>query len=158
MKNKNSIGINGNIYDVKDRKYTSEDLIKYGMIRELVGRFPVITQTKALTKHDLIKILTEPKNAITKQYKELLKLDNVIIEFTDEYLDEIANSALENGTGARGLRSVIEESLEDIMFDAPEMKNNTVIKITSKHICTCLFFMRKRASRCKWGKAKARKV
>lgn len=134
LKNNNTIGINSRIYNNENVKYTPEDLIKFGMIREFVGRFPVITQTNALTKQDLIRILTEPKNAITKQYKALLKLDDVNIEFTEDYLEEIARSALENGTGARGLRTVIEETLEDIMFDAPEMKKNTIIQVTSKNI------------------------
>lgn len=134
IKNNNTIGINNKQSKNTNIKYKPEDLIHYGMIRELVGRFPVITQTQKLTKEDLIRILTEPKNAITKQYKKLLKIDGVDIEFTEDYLSNIATLALENGTGARGLRTVIEETLEDIMFDAPDMENNTKIQVTSEHI------------------------
>lgn len=111
------------------RKYKSEDLIKYGMMREFVGRFPVITQTHALTSNDLKRILTEPKNSITKQYIKLLEVDNVELNFTEEFLDHIVEEALNNGTGARGLRGAIEDSLEDIMFNAPEMKDGTIINV-----------------------------
>lgn len=130
----NKAGFNTLHFNKEIHKYTSEDLINYGMLREFVGRFPVITQTVKLTKTDLKRILTEPKNAITKQYIKLLEVDNVNIEFTDDYLDAIAEFALNNGTGARGLRNVIEDSIEDVMFNAPDMKNNITIKITSDYM------------------------
>jgi ATP-dependent Clp protease ATP-binding subunit ClpX len=116
------------------KKCNTEDLIKYGMLREFIGRFPVISQTKQLTKEDLKKILIEPKNSIIDQYKELIELDGIIIEFTDDYLNYIVNCAIDNGTGARGLKNAIEETIEDIMFDAPDMEKNTILKITSNNV------------------------
>jgi ATP-dependent Clp protease ATP-binding subunit ClpX len=104
-----------------------DDLIKYGLIPELIGRFPVISTQKELTKKDLIKILTKPKNALIKQYKKLFAIDNVKLTFDDEALEAIAELALERKTGARGLRSIIEESMVDIMFDLPELNGYEVI-------------------------------
>lgn len=125
------IGIGANIENIEREIYTPEDLIKYGMMREFVGRFPVITQTKPLTKSDLKQILTEPKNSILKQYTILLNADDIEIEFTDDFLDDIVDKAYINGTGARGLRSAIENAIEDLMFEAPDMQKNTKISITS---------------------------
>lgn len=136
LKRNNQVGFNSNHFNDKTYKYTSDDLIKYGMLREFVGRFPVITQTSKLTKEELKRILVEPKNSILKQYEKLLKIDNINVEFTDDFLDEIANSALKNGTGARGLRNFIENAMEEVMFDAPDMEDNTNIKITSNYIYT----------------------
>lgn len=136
LKRNNQVGFNSNHFNDKTYKYTSDDLIKYGMLREFVGRFPVITQTSKLSKEELKRILVEPKNSILKQYEKLLKIDNINVEFTDDFLDEIANSALKNGTGARGLRNFIENAMEEVMFDAPDMEDNTNIKITSNYIYT----------------------
>jgi ATP-dependent Clp protease ATP-binding subunit ClpX len=104
-----------------------DDLIKYGLIPELIGRFPVISTQKELTKEDLIKILTEPKNALVKQYKKLFAIDNVKLTFEDEALEAIAELALERKTGARGLRAIIEEAMVDIMFDLPELSGYEVV-------------------------------
>jgi ATP-dependent Clp protease ATP-binding subunit ClpX len=104
-----------------------DDLIKYGLIPELIGRFPVISTQKELTKEDLIKILTEPKNALVKQYKKLFAIDNVKLTFEDEALEAIAELALERKTGARGLRAIIEEAMVDIMFDLPELIGYEVV-------------------------------
>jgi len=104
-----------------------DDLIKYGLIPELIGRFPVISTQKELTKEDLIKILTEPKNALVKQYKKLFAIDNVKLTFEKEALEAIAELALERKTGARGLRAIIEEAMVDIMFDLPELSGYEVI-------------------------------
>lgn len=133
MKDSNNIGFNLlNSENNKDNKikYTSTDIIKYGLMREFVGRFPVITQTQQLTKKELKQILIEPENCITKQYIELLKIDKVNLVFTDEFLDYIVDESIKNETGARGLRSAIEDSIENIMFEAPDMKDNITIRVT----------------------------
>ena len=104
-----------------------DDLIKYGLIPELIGRFPVISTQKELTKEDLIKILTEPKNALIKQYKKLFAIDKVKLTFEKEALEAIAELALERKTGARGLRAILEESMLDIMYSLPEMEGYEVI-------------------------------
>jgi ATP-dependent Clp protease ATP-binding subunit ClpX len=104
-----------------------DDLIKYGLIPELIGRFPVISTQKELTKEDLIRILTEPKNALIKQYQKLFAIDNVKLTFEDEALQAIAELALERKTGARGLRAILEEAMLDIMFELPELSGYEVI-------------------------------
>ncbi len=110
------------------QKVTHQDLVKFGMIPELVGRLPVISSLEAMDKDTLIRIMTEPKNSIVKQYEALFKMDNVELEFTREALEKIAEKTIENKTGARGLRSVIEEVLQGVMFDTPSDK--TIRKIT----------------------------
>ena len=96
-----------------------QDLLKFGLIPEFVGRLPIVTTLRELDKEALIKILTEPKNALVKQYKKLLEFDDVELEFTDEAISIIVDKAIERNTGARGLRSIIEEIMRDIMFDIP---------------------------------------
>ena len=96
-----------------------QDLLKFGMIPEFIGRLPVIATLKELDKEALIKITTEPKNALVKQYKKLLKMDDVELEFEREALEAIVDKAIERKTGARGLRSIIEDIMRDIMFDIP---------------------------------------
>ena len=96
-----------------------QDLLKFGLIPEFVGRLPIITSLKELDKSALIKILTEPKNALVKQYKKLLKFDDVDLEFEDEAIELIEKKAIERNTGERGLRSIIEEIMRDIMFEIP---------------------------------------
>ena len=96
-----------------------QDLLKFGLIPEFVGRLPIIATLKELDREALIKIVTEPKNALIKQYKKLLELDNVELEFEKEALDIIVDKAIQRNTGARGLRSIIEEIMRDIMFDIP---------------------------------------
>lgn len=103
-----------------DDKVDAKTLTKRGMIPELVGRLPIIVKLDNLTKNDLKRILTEPENSIINQYKELLLLDGVHLEVPDEVLGFIANKAYENGTGARGLKSIIEDSMTDIMFSIPD--------------------------------------
>ena len=93
--------------------------MKFGMIPEFIGRLPIIATLKELDKEALIKITTEPKNALVKQYKKLLKMDDVELEFEREALEAIVDKAIERKTGARGLRSIIEEIMRDIMFDIP---------------------------------------
>ena len=96
-----------------------QDLLKYGLIPEFVGRLPIIATLKELDKEELKEVVTKPKNAIVKQYKKLLKLDNVELEFEEDALDAIVEKAIERNTGARGLRSIIEEIMRDIMYDIP---------------------------------------
>ena len=96
-----------------------QDLLKFGLIPEFVGRLPIIATLKELDREALIKIVTEPKNALVKQYKKLLELDNVELEFEKEALDIIVDKAIQRNTGARGLRSIIEEIMRDIMFEIP---------------------------------------
>jgi len=100
-----------------------EDLLKYGMIPEFVGRLPVISTLKSLNKNDLIRILTEPKNSLIKQYKKMFALDKVELVFTNDATEIIASLALKRGTGARGLRSILEEVMLDIMYEIPSKQN-----------------------------------
>ncbi|MGA2090905.1 MAG: ATP-dependent Clp protease ATP-binding subunit ClpX [Endomicrobiales bacterium] len=97
-----------------------EDLIKYGLIPEFVGRVPVISTLKSLTPADLVHILTDPKNALVKQYAKIFALEGVELSFTTEALETIAISALQRGSGARGLRAILEDLLLDVMYDLPE--------------------------------------
>ena len=96
-----------------------EDLVKYGLIPEFIGRLPVITSLEPLTKEDLVKILVEPKNSITRQYEKLLAIEGVKLTFEKAALEALAQKAFEKGTGARGLRAIIEQMMVDIMFDLP---------------------------------------
>lgn len=100
-----------------------DDLIRYGLIPEFVGRFPVIATLNDLSVDDLVKIATEPKNALLKQYKKMLELEGIELEVTPEALNLIANEALKRGTGARALKTIFEEVMIDVMYEAPEMKN-----------------------------------
>ncbi|MDD6102403.1 MAG: ATP-dependent Clp protease ATP-binding subunit ClpX [Clostridiales bacterium] len=114
IKEKNSESI-GDLF----RKAMPQDLVKFGLIPEFIGRVPVTVALDRLTKDDLIRILKEPKNALTKQYKALLGLDGVELEFTDDALFEIAKLSEERNTGARGLRSILENIMMDIMYEVP---------------------------------------
>ncbi len=96
-----------------------EDLLKFGLIPEFIGRLPVMTALEKLDEADLVRILTEPKNALVKQYQSLIALDNCQLEFTDGALKAMAELAIKRETGARGLRSIIEDVMRDIMFDLP---------------------------------------
>ena len=100
-----------------------EDLVKYGLIPEFVGRLPVIATLEDLDEESLIKILTEPKNALTKQYQSLFKMEKVDLEFRKDALKSIAKLAISRKTGARGLRSILETILMDTMFDLPSHEN-----------------------------------
>ena len=129
---KQSIGFNSSFSEKTDI-IIQKKLIKFGLIPELVGRFPVITNTNRLTKNDLFKILTEPENSIISQYTKLLALDGINLTFDNKTLEIIAEKAYNNGCGARGLKSEIELIMEDIMFNAPEM-NEKNIHINAKNI------------------------
>ncbi len=115
----------------KLRQLVPQDLVKYGLIPELVGRMPVVTTLDALSTDDLVRILQEPKNAVLKQYQELFKLDAVELVFTDDALKAVAEKTQERGTGARGLRSVMEELLTKLMYEAPSDATIEKITITS---------------------------
>ncbi|MFK4566713.1 ATP-dependent Clp protease ATP-binding subunit ClpX [Enterococcus sp. UD-01] len=104
-----------------------EDLLKFGLIPEFIGRLPVTAALEKLTTDDLVRILTEPKNALVKQYQKLLSLDDTELEFEEEALRAIANKAIERNTGARGLRSIIEDIMMDVMFDVPS--DDTIKKV-----------------------------
>src|SRR4051794_18747825 len=109
-----------------------EDLLKYGMIPEFIGRLPVITSVHNLDREALIRILTEPKNALVRQYKKLFELDRSELEFSTDALEAIANQAILRGTGARGLRAILEEVLLSVMYDVPSRKDVAKVVITSE--------------------------
>lgn len=107
-----------------------EDLMSFGLIPEFIGRLPILTALEELTEDDLVRILTEPKNALVKQYQALLALEGVALTFTPEALKAMAHLAIERETGARGLRSIIEETMRDVMFDVPSRDDVNGVIIT----------------------------
>lgn len=138
---KKSIGFGTKIESSKEiNKYEvfqemlPEDLLKYGLIPEFIGRLPIIATLKDLDKEALIKIATEPKNALVKQYQKLLEMDDVELEFNKEALEAIVDKAIERKTGARGLRSIIEEIMRDIMFEVPSTPNISKCIITKETV------------------------
>ncbi|MCL1827163.1 MAG: AAA family ATPase, partial [Candidatus Cloacimonetes bacterium] len=137
--NQKGIGFETNISEIehKTNDLTNTipvDLVKYGLIPELVGRVPIICPLTELSDLALIDILTKPKNAITKQYKKLFRMDNVDLDFTPDALKEIANIAIKQKTGARGLRSILEKKMMSIMYEIPELKNLKQCLITKDFI------------------------
>lgn len=112
------------------RHLTTADLVKFGMIPEFIGRIPIITTLDKLDNQDLVRVLTEPKNALVKQYKKLLSLDDVELDFTDGALEAIADLAIKRNMGARGLRTIIENSIMDIMYETPSDKNIAKVEVT----------------------------
>ena len=130
-----SIGFGAEVKSYKDQSLSEimknlepEDLIKYGLIPEFIGRMPIIATLNDLDEKSLIKILKEPKNSLIKQYKRLIEFENVELEFKDEALTEIAKKAIKKKTGARGLRSILENILLKTMFELPELED--VLKVT----------------------------
>ncbi len=113
------------------KRVIPQDLVKFGLVPELIGRLPVITVLEELDEKALVKILTEPKNALVKQYQKLFDLDDVDLTFEDESLVEVAKKAIEQKIGARGLRSIIEHILMDVMFDTPSDNNISEVVITA---------------------------
>ena len=107
-----------------------QDLLKFGLIPEFIGRLPIIATLKELDKEALIKILIEPKNALVKQYQKLFQIDGVELVFEQEALEAIVDKAIERKTGARGLRSIIEEIMRDIMYEIPSNPNIEKCTIT----------------------------
>lgn len=131
---KSAIGFAANVTTKEDLRHSDiledleiEDLVKFGMIPEFIGRLPVVTTLKDLDKEALISILTNPKNAIIKQYKKLFELNEATLNFTDDGLEAVADMALKRKTGARGLRSIIEEMLLENMYNFSDLKNKEVI-------------------------------
>ncbi len=135
-----SIGFQAELKDKYDedknilQKVTPEDIRKFGMIPEFLGRLPVLCSLESLTKNMLVKILKEPKNAILKQYQKLLALDEVKLEFEDGALEAIAEKAMEKDTGARALRAIIEEIMLDIMYEIPKDDNIGQVIITESYV------------------------
>ncbi len=115
-------------------KLETEDLLKYGLIPEFIGRLPVVTSLHELKEETLVSILKEPKNSLVKQYQKLLEFDNVELRFDDDALELIAKLAIERKTGARGLRTIIEKVMVDIMFDIPSREDVDTVIITKKAI------------------------
>ena len=111
-----------------------EDLLSYGLIPEFIGRLPVVSAVHQLQREDLVQILTEPKNALTKQYQRFFGYDNIELVFTEDALWEISDKALARETGARGLRSIIEAALLDVMFELPSRKDVSKCVITKETI------------------------
>lgn len=137
-KRDSGFGFTGNIKKDDEnilKEVMNDDLRDFGLIPEFIGRIPITAVLNELTEEDLTRILTEPKNAIVKQYKELLKLDNIDLDFSDEALTEIANLAIKKKTGARSLRSVIEPFITRISFKlANENNKHLRVKITKNTI------------------------
>ena len=136
-----SLGFGAEVVSKKDSKMDEilaklepQDLLKFGLIPELIGRLPIISALEMLDKEALVRILREPKNAIVKQYSKLFELDGVKLEITDDALSAVAQKALDRKTGARGLRSIMEECLLDIMYELPSEKNVTKCRITKECI------------------------
>ena len=140
LSKQSSIGFNAELKDRFDKepnilgKVTVEDIKKFGMIPEFIGRLPIICPMDGLTKESYVKILKEPKNAILKQYQKLLELDEVKLVFDDSALEAIAEKALERETGARALRAIIEEFMLDIMYEIPKDDNIGMVTITGDYI------------------------
>jgi ATP-dependent Clp protease ATP-binding subunit ClpX len=111
-----------------------DDLLRYGLIPELVGRLPVVVALEALDESSLVRILKEPKNALTKQYRKLFELEEVELTFDEAALRAVAQKALKRGTGARGLRAIVEEILTDVMFDLPTREDVVEVKVTEASV------------------------
>ncbi len=136
-----SIGFNAKVVDKNEQDISSlfkqvlpEDLIKFGLIPELIGRVPVTVSLDLLDEEALVSILTQPKNALTKQYQALFDMDGVRLEFTDEALREVAKKAFARRTGARGLRAILEEIMKDVMFELPSDDNAGECLITKEMV------------------------
>lgn len=132
-----SIGFNADVKVIGDNDnmdlsdVQQKDLVKYGLMPELIGRLPVVTILNPLSETDLVKILTEPKNALTKQYQELLAMDGVKLEFEEDALKRIAELAIKKEIGARGLRSIIEKAMQNVMFSIPDRADAKKVVVTS---------------------------
>jgi ATP-dependent Clp protease ATP-binding subunit ClpX len=137
----NTIGFNTNLSEVKEFNKEElygfvepEDLIKFGLIPEFIGRLPITTSVNELSKDALVEILTKPKNAITKQFQKMFTLDDIELVFTDDSLEAMADLALKRKTGARGLRSILEKILLDQMYESPSRKDITKIIIDKENV------------------------
>ena len=113
---------------------TPQDLLKFGLIPEFAGRLPVIVALEELSKEALLRVLLEPKNSVIKQYQKLMQFDNTELEFEQDALEEIVEKALDRNTGARGLRSIVENALMDIMYETPSDDSIEKVIITKESI------------------------
>ena len=111
-----------------------EDFIKFGLIPEFIGRVPVVVSLDAIDEEAMIRILTEPKNSLVKQYKKLFELDGVTLKFSDEALREVAKEAVKRKTGARGLRAIMEKTMMDIMYETPSDDKIEICEITKEAV------------------------
>ncbi|GAA1391625.1 MULTISPECIES: ATP-dependent Clp protease ATP-binding subunit ClpX [Catellatospora] len=134
---RSGLGFGAHLRAVSDRtndevlaKVMPEDMLKFGIIPEFIGRLPVITTVRSLDREALVKILTEPRNALVKQYQRLFELDNVVLDFDEEALGAIADQAMLRNTGARGLRAIMEEVLLSVMYEVPSDPNAERVLIT----------------------------
>ena len=140
LNKRTSIGYNAELRDKYDKEknilkmVTVEDIKKFGMIPEFIGRLPVVFTLEGLSRDMMVKILSEPRNAILKQYQKLLELDEVKLEFEQGALEAIAEKAMEKDTGARALRAIIEEFMLDIMYEVPKDDNIGRVTITREYI------------------------
>ena len=138
---KSAIGFGANITKDEDRDVTSlydqllpDDLMKFGLIPEFIGRLPIAVGLNDLKKEELKRIITEPKNSITKQYAALFKMDNVDLFFDDDAIDAIAEKAIAQKTGARGLRNIVESLISDAMYELPSRSDITTLHITKEDV------------------------
>ena len=136
-----SIGFGANIADKNNtdiskllKQVMPQDLTKFGLIPEFIGRVPVMVSLNLLDEEALVRILTEPKNAITKQYQKLFELDDVKLEFTEEAVEAIAHMAVERKTGARGLRSIMESVMMDMMYEIPSDSSIGICTVTKEAV------------------------
>ncbi|MBQ3888638.1 MAG: AAA family ATPase, partial [Clostridia bacterium] len=135
---KNVLGFGAEVHSKKElssmdlfQKAIPQDLVRFGLIPELVGRIPVITSLQSLDVDALVNIITQPKNALLKQYKSLFKMDNVTLDFTDEAVRRVAELTIEKETGARGLRSILEKTLLPVMYSVPSDPTVEIVRITA---------------------------
>jgi len=135
---RNVVGFNAEIHSKREQRIGEllelvepEDLVKYGMIPEFSGRLPILVTLHELSKQDLVRILTEPKNAIIKQYQKLFELEAVKLHYQDDAVQAVAECALEKQTGARGLRAILEDVMLEVMYDIPSRKDVKECVITS---------------------------
>ena len=135
-----SMGFGSNVVMDEEEKMnllnqvSPDDLVKFGLIPELIGRMPITVALKELTKDDLVSILTEPKNAITKQFKASFEIDGIQLIFEQDAIEEIANEAIRQKTGARGLRTIVERMLMDVMFEIPDLEEKKSFTVTKEFV------------------------
>ena len=136
-----TVGFGSNVGNMTDKDKAAllnqvipDDLVKFGLIPELIGRLPISVALNELTRDDLSRILTEPKNSITKQFKASFAIDNCKLEFDDEAIGAIADMAIKQKTGARGLRSIVENLLMDAMYEAPSIEGDKEITVTKENV------------------------
>ena len=136
-----TVGFGSNVGSMTDKDRTAllnqvipDDLVKFGLIPELIGRLPISVALNELTRDDLSRILTEPKNSITKQFKASFAIDNCNLEFDNEAIGAIADMAIKQKTGARGLRSIVENLLMDAMYEAPSIEGEKEITVTKENV------------------------